>query len=277
MLELTLRVEREALEDLLDELLPLIPGGVHCRELDDGIHSEVLVYESAGGPPAEEIRELAASRLVAAGVEEVTDDWRARRLRRYRPTVVGPVCLRPEWAPPAPAGTIEVVLGESTAFGTGAHPTTRVCLAAICELDSRGPLADLGCGSGVLAIAAAKLGYAPVVAVDLSPDAVDAAAANARLSGVEIDTRALDLMDEPAPAARTIVANVPPPVHASIAASIAAQLDRPIDAPQTVVASGFGPADVDSVEAAYAELGLGEVGAESSDEWSVLRLSAAKR
>ena len=75
------------------------------------------------------------------------------------------------------------------AFGTGAHPTTRLSLELLLALEPRGSLADLGCGSGVLAIAAARLGFAPVTALDSEPAAVEATLENARANGVELDAR----------------------------------------------------------------------------------------
>ena len=85
---------------------------------------------------------------------------------------------------------IEIVIDPGQAFGTGAHPTTRLCLELLLELRPRGgSLADLGCGSGVLAIAAAKLGFAPVTAFDTERAAVEATQENARENGVTLDAR----------------------------------------------------------------------------------------
>ena len=111
--------------------------------------------------------------------------------------------MRPPWARPAAAEGIDIVIDPGQAFGTGAHPTTRLCLELLLELAGRrGPLADLGCGSGVLAIAAAKLGFSPVGAVDHEVAAVEATRANARANGVTLDrVERVDLRTEPAPVA----------------------------------------------------------------------------
>ena len=106
------------------------------------------------------------------------DGWRAF----HRPVRAGGLWIGPPWEQPDP-GEPAVVIDPGRAFGTGAHPTTRLCveLLARCE---RGSLLDVGCGSGVLSIAAARLGYGPIQAVDNDPVAVETTIANAEVNGV---------------------------------------------------------------------------------------------
>jgi ribosomal protein L11 methyltransferase len=118
-----------------------------------------------------------------------------------RPAVVGP-----PWERPAPE-SIAVVIDPGRAFGTGAHATTRLTLELLLRLE-RGSLLDVGCGSGVLAIAAAKLGFRPVSALDLDPVAVEATLANAKRNGVEVQARVADVLAESPPAASVAVANI---------------------------------------------------------------------
>jgi ribosomal protein L11 methyltransferase len=99
-----------------------------------------------------------------------------------------------------------VVVDPGRAFGTGAHPTTRLCLELLQRL-APGALVDVGCGSGVLAIAAALLGYAPVLAVDVEEAAVEATRSNAAANGVHVDAR-LVAPHEPLPPAAVVVANI---------------------------------------------------------------------
>jgi ribosomal protein L11 methyltransferase len=99
------------------------------------------------------------------------------------------------------------VIDPGRAFGTGAHPTTRLCIELLLELE-RGSVLDIGCGSGVLAIVARRLGFEPVVAVDSDPAAVEAAARNAAANSVEIDVRLLDATAEGLPAADVALANI---------------------------------------------------------------------
>jgi len=119
---------------------------------------------------------------------------------------VGRLWVGPPWEAPAP-GLLPVVIDPGRAFGTGAHATTRLCLAWLQEL-RRGSLLDVGCGSGVIAIAAAKLGHAPVTALDVDPAAVDATIRNAAANDVRVDARLADAEHEPLPSADAAVANI---------------------------------------------------------------------
>jgi ribosomal protein L11 methyltransferase len=115
---------------------------------------------------------------VAAGWE---DAWRSF----HHGTRVGGLWIGPPWEEP-PADATPVVIDPGRAFGTGAHPTTRLCLELLQEV---GPtsLLDVGCGSGVLSVAAAKLGFVPVTAVDVDEVALEVTAANAAANGVVLD------------------------------------------------------------------------------------------
>jgi ribosomal protein L11 methyltransferase len=151
------------------------------------------------------------------------------------------------------------------AFGVGTHPTTRACLQALCALEPAGAFADLGCGSGVLAIAAARLGWSPVAAIDHEPHAVAATRANAARNGVAVDVRRGDLAATPAPRAAAIAANVPLDLHVVIAARMA-------DAPAALIASGVLAEHADEAARAYAGAGLHEVQRTVDSGWAVLVL-----
>ena len=99
-------------------------------------------------------------------------------------------------------------------------------------MEPGGPFADLGCGAGVLAIAAARLGWAPVIAVDHEPQSVAATRRNAERNGAAVDALELDLLAVAPPPAPTLAANVPPPVHAALAPRLAPAVVH-------VIASGF--------------------------------------
>jgi ribosomal protein L11 methyltransferase len=130
-----------------------------------------------------------------------------------------------------------------------AHPTTSGCLELLGELPAGGPLVDLGCGDGVLAVAAAKLGFAPVQAVDIRPEAALTTLAAAVRAGVEVDCRLVDLLAMPAPFAPVVCANVSERVHAAIAG-------RMPDWPDYLIASGFDRDRLAAVADRYARLGL---------------------
>jgi ribosomal protein L11 methyltransferase len=119
---------------------------------------------------------------------------------------VGPLWVGPPWDTPPP-DALAVVVDPGRAFGTGAHPTTRLCLEFLLDLP-RTSLLDVGCGSGVLSIAAARLGFAPVIAVDHEEPAVEATLTNAAANGVALDARHVDALADPLPDAEVVVANI---------------------------------------------------------------------
>jgi ribosomal protein L11 methyltransferase len=130
-----------------------------------------------------------------------------------------------------------------------AQATTRGCLELLAGLRPGGPLVDLGCGTGILAVTAARLGFGPVQAVDIRPEAVLATLAAAARTGVELDCRLVDLLAMPAPFAPVVCADVPEHVHAAIAAGMP-------DWPDYVIASGFAAERLEAVADRYARLGL---------------------
>ncbi len=178
MIRLAIRVRRGHAELVLAELLELAPSGV--EEVADGEVVEYAVYGAPGELPAlPALRAAAGGALVEISTSEIADDWGERWRAFHRPVVVGDrLTVRPPWEPPA-ATPLEVVIDPGQAFGTGAHASTRLCLELLLSLDGGGSFVDLGCGSGVLAIAAARLGFAPVLALDNDPAAIEATRANA--------------------------------------------------------------------------------------------------
>ena len=163
-------------ELVLAELLELAPGGVEERDVGGDV-VEYAIYGAPGELPdlPDAARRRRATRWSRSSPSEV-----ARRLgraleglppagARRRPAAA---CAR-RGRRRAPA-RIDLVIDPGQAFGTGAHHTTRLCLELLLELEPGGALVDLGCGSGVLAIAAARLGWAPVLGVDHEPSRVQA-------------------------------------------------------------------------------------------------------
>jgi ribosomal protein L11 methyltransferase len=198
--------------------------------------------------------------------EEVPDDWNERWKRFHAPVLVGgTVYVRPPWEEPAVRpGVREVVIDPGQAFGTGAHPTTRMSLELMLELDGRGSFADLGCGSGVLAIAAAKLGFEPVSAYDADRGAVAATRANARDNGVLLDrVERLDLRTQPPPAAAVVAANLMRPLLLRVAELIE-------ERPGALILSGLLDHEAAEVAAAFAP--LREVRRLTDKGWAALLL-----
>ncbi|MFL5827355.1 MAG: 50S ribosomal protein L11 methyltransferase, partial [Thermoleophilaceae bacterium] len=145
--------------------------------MDGGEWVEFALYGAPGELPTlpEGDAEVGGVR-VAVSATVGPDDWEERWKRFHRPVLVADkLYVRPLWEQPAVRpGIKEIVIDPGRAFGTGTHATTRLCLELMLDLPPRGSFADLGCGSGVLSIAAAKLGFEPVTAVDSDRLAVEA-------------------------------------------------------------------------------------------------------
>ena len=273
MIRLALRVRRADAEIVLAELLALAPAGVEETNVDGGV-VEYAVYGAAGELPAlPDLRAAAGDALVDVATTEVADHWAERWREFHAPvTVGGRLHVRAPWHPPGPAGAHDVVIDPGQAFGTGAHATTRMCLELLLELGAEpGPVLDLGCGSGVLSIAAAKLGHGPVVGVDHDPLALEATAANAAANGVEVAVRAYDLTrDGPAPAAPVVLANLLGPLLRRLA-------DEGFEAgglqPRALIASGLLAGEAGEIAAVFARRGLHERTRRTDGEWAALLLA----
>ena len=198
-------------------------------EEERGARVELVAYGDAA------LRVLAA--FPDARTSEVESGWEDRWRAFHRPVRIGPLWVGPPWEEP-PKGAVAVVVDPGRAFGTGAHPTTRLCLELLLA-EKPGSVLDVGCGSGVLAIAAAKLGHGPVVAVDIDESAVAATSANAALNGVEVVTQHLDATAAPLPRADVALAN--------IALGAVERLGGRLDAARAVT-SGYLAADLPRLE-----------------------------
>jgi ribosomal protein L11 methyltransferase len=138
--------------------------------------------------------------------EEVADGWEDSWRAFHHGVVVGRFWVGPPWED-APPGSEPIVIDPGRAFGTGAHPTTRLTLELLHELEA-GSLLDVGCGSGVLSIAAAKLGFQPVVAIDVDDAAIEATLANASVNGADLTAHRADALADELPQTELAVANV---------------------------------------------------------------------
>jgi ribosomal protein L11 methyltransferase len=201
---------------------------------------------------------------VAGRWEPVADvDWVAHGRRHARTVRIGPLVVAPPWLAAGEADPIVIDPGQ--AFGTGDHETTAGCLAALCELGVQGrSVIDVGTGTGVLAIAAARLGARRVVAVDTDPLAVDAARHNAGANGVLVEVRqgSADALAEPFD---VVVANLDTDTLRALADVLVARL-----APGgTFIASGVSLERSDEAVEAFAAAGL-RVLARPGREWVVL-------
>lgn len=187
-----------AAEEARARFLELVPEGFEERDAGDRL--ELAAYVDPAGE--ERLRHA----LGATSSTPVADDWHERWRSFHRGLRVGGLWIGPPWEQP-PLRTIAILVDPGRAFGTGAHPTTRLCLQLLSAVEP-GSFLDLGCGSGVLAIAAVKLGFEPVVALDNDEAAIQATCMNASANGVLVDVRFADVLADPLPPADAAVVNV---------------------------------------------------------------------
>jgi ribosomal protein L11 methyltransferase len=262
IVRLGIRVRADRAELALARLLPILQAGAEEREVNGDV--EYALYAPAGElPRLEDIRALAGDALVDVVSEAVADGWERRWHEFLQPVRVGSLVVRAPWAV---GGPDDLVINPGVCFGAGTHATTRLCLELLLGATPGGALCDWGAGTGVLAAAAARLGFAPVTAVDVDPGALEVIHRNAALNGVVVTPKALDLAATPAPWAPTVTANL----TRQLLLSVAAVVERP---PERLLASGMLRDEVDAVVAAFGRLGLREQRRIEEGEWAAVVLA----
>jgi ribosomal protein L11 methyltransferase len=288
--ELAIEVTAEAAELLASEISELT-GGVEVRDAGTLVRAgegraEIVTQcepEAADEVLAAAMDICARARDAGLRVDPVNvrrreaneTEWRDVWKQYFRATRVGRTFIvRPSWDPGTIADGDRVIdLDPGRAFGTGGHATTRLVIALAEEVEGR-PVSrflDLGCGSGILSIAAARLWpQAKGLAVDVDPEATDCTNENLERNGVTtVETRAGTLADAPGPF-DLVLANIQADVLLPLAPSLVATL-----APgATVVLSGLLTDATPPVLAAYLAAGLRLEGRRDEDEWTALRLTA---
>ena len=289
MIRLAVRVRREDAEIVLAELLELAPSGVE----EVGVGEEMVEYAVYGAPGElprlPDLRAVVGATPVEISSTEIAEDWSERWKSFHRPVLIEPprgvpaLYVRPPWEAPSDRDDVkEIVIDPGQAFGTGSHATTRLCLELLLELagleDAPGPLLDIGTGSGVLAIAAAQLGFAPVLGLDHERESVAATRDNATVNGVTIEVRRFDLRKQTLPwldeadgpsGSLVVVANLLRPLLLDLARGMPC-------APSQLLAGGLLRDQVDEVVGAFGErLGLRERERRVSGEWAAVWLTNA--
>ncbi|HEX4719639.1 MAG TPA: 50S ribosomal protein L11 methyltransferase [Thermoleophilaceae bacterium] len=281
MIRLSFRAPADQAEIVLAALIEIAPSGV--EQVDGDGFTEFAVYGAPGELPSfPEGEAEVGGVLVQVSGREVPDDWAERWKRFHRPVLIGGrIYVRPPWEQAALRPNVtEIVIDPGQAFGTGSHPTTALCLELMLGLKPNGSFADLGCGSGVLAITAAKLGFAPVAAIDAEPQAIEATRANALVNGVALgapepsvigripalaSVERGDLRNTPAPKAEVVAANLMRPLLLRVAELWGGH------PPPTLIVSGLLELEADEVAAAFTP--LRERRRLSSLGWSALLLA----
>ena len=268
MIRLAVRCSKEDSESVLAALLDLAPNGV--EEDLDGEFVEFAIYGAPGEvPDLGAVEAASGSGLVEVTTTEIPDDWADRWTDFHRPVEVADrLRVRPSWFE-REGDWEDVVIDPGRAFGTGAHATTRMCLELLVSLqesgEATGSIADWGAGSGVLAIAAARLGWSPVAACDSEEAAIEATEANAKANAVEVSAIRINVREESPPSASTVVANLTAPLLSACA--------RWIEEPPRVMAcSGLLVSELDGAAAMLSDVGLYEAQRRTSGDWGALLL-----
>ena len=260
VVRLGIRVRAEQAEAALADLLPLLGAGAEERDLGGSV--EYAIYLPEGElPPPEAIRSLGGDAVLGTITEPVPEDWERRYLAHLRAVRAGALTIRPPWLN---GDEGDILIDPGTTFGAGTHESTRLSLELLQRLEPGGPFCDWGAGSGVLAIAAARLGFAPVVALELEPEAAAVIRANARANGVEVQARTLDLLREEPPWSPTVAANLTPALHRDVSA----RMSRP---PERLIAAGVLARHADGVAPLYAP--LREVDRAVEGAWAAVMLA----
>jgi ribosomal protein L11 methyltransferase len=297
VIRLAVRVRREQAELVLVELLELVPAGVEEVQVGEGT-IEYAVYGTPGELPSlPDLNAAVGGALVEISTSETPDDWQERWKRFHRPVLIeGPpqpgggdhrvpaLHVRPPWEASSARrdeGVEEIVIDPGQAFGTGGHASTRLCLELLLGLAAlerpAGPLLDVGTGSGVLAIAAARLGFAPVLGLDHERESVKAARENAAANGVDIEVRHFDLRKQTLPwmdaaqapaGSMVVVANLLRPLLLELARTMPSP-------PAHLLAGGLLNEEVDEIAGAFGDrFGLHTREERRSGEWAAVWLAA---
>jgi ribosomal protein L11 methyltransferase len=269
MIRLAVRCAPEYADAVMANLLELAPNGLEEERGPGWV--EYAIY----GPPGEvpdvgELQAAAGGSLVDVTTTAVPDDWADKWTDFHRPIEVsGRIGVRPSWWEPKD-GLIDVVVDPGRAFGTGGHPTTRLCLALLVELEeageASGPIADWGTGSGVLAIAAAKLGWGPITGCDRESASLETARTNAEVNNVEMSIERVDVREGSPPVAPTVVANL----TGNLLRDCAGHLAEAGEFPGMLVCSGMLESEVDEVTAAFGPTRMSESERRIENGWGAL-------
>ncbi len=257
---------RERLYALLDDFEPL---AIHEDESSDTWRVFFKSSEDRDAAAAQLSTAIAPQLLRAAPVDVPDEDWARRSQQNLKAVEIGGLIVAPPWDVPRTRAKPVIIIEPSTGFGTGHHATTRLCLRLLQQLELRGArVLDIGTGSGVLALAAWKMGAADVIAIDNDPDALDNARENiARNGGAPvIDIICDDLTTVKVQPADVVLANL-----------TAAVLVRHADALRALarnngylILSGFGPDHLVEIRPAFD--GMLDINEITEGDWAAICL-----
>ncbi|HXE80945.1 MAG TPA: 50S ribosomal protein L11 methyltransferase [Vicinamibacterales bacterium] len=248
------------------ELQDLSPTAIH--ELDEsGMVWRVFFSSASTRDQARRVltQRFGSDGIVISPIDVPDENWAARSQANLRHIRIGRIIVAPPWDVPQPVGGDEllVVIRPSTGFGTGHHATTRLGLRLLQDMDCAGKrVTDVGTGSGVLAIAAARLGAADVLGIDVDPDALENARENVELNGADLPIRLVQADGrEPQRPADIVCANL---TGAALTASASALIAQTVPGGRLML-SGFQHHECEAVLGAFGPASCENV--ETEEEW----------
>jgi ribosomal protein L11 methyltransferase len=285
-IEINIQAPSEQTAAAADFLVLLTGRGVEINEsADSGGAEQVKAFLEAGPKSGEQIKAIedlvrrlesqaGASGLVHVALTELDDqDWSENWKRHFHPKEMAPgLWVAPPWEPMEDdPSNVVVIIDPGQAFGTGHHASTALCLQRLARMKRKnylpGRLLDLGCGTGILALAGLKLGIASALALDLDPLALEATRHNAKLNNlsgrIEVGSQPLDRINEKFP---LIMANITALDLTELARAMAAKLEPGGE----LVTSGMMQGQDEGVRRALEDAGLGMVERMSLGEWCCL-------
>ncbi len=272
-----LRMDAEVVDEQsfsqLMQVFSALGGSEETRP--DGSHGQRIAwFEVAQNPQEQQLRLQTAAELLGAttgqySIHLLNDDWETAWQKNWSAMAIGQsLCVRPSFCDPLPDRAIDIVLDPGMAFGTGTHPTTFLCLEAIenyCLNQAPQSLLDMGAGSGLLAIAAGKMGAKDIHAIDYDPISVEATEVNAEINHVELTSTLGDT--PPAGKFELVVANI-------LAGPLLDMAEKLADCvAKQLILSGLLVEQVPSIIKAYEKSGLKHLKTITKDEWAAVEFT----
>jgi len=261
-------IDTEAFVTLAESMHAL--GMAEETDVDSGLSGQIAWFDC--GENEAITRALILAAAVQAGIEETQvtlntleqQNWETAWQKDWRGMPIGKnLWVRPSFCDGPTDGRVDIVLDPGMAFGTGTHPTTQLCLEAverICATQPPANLLDMGAGSGILAIAAVKLGCGPALAIDMEEESVEACLTNAAINGVRLEAK----LDDTPPRQQfdLVVANILAAPLVWMAKELAPCVQNHL------ILSGLLTTQVDDVAAAYIAEGLSEIRRDAQGDWA---------
>jgi len=246
-------------------------GGSEETLVSENESARIAWFEVSDNQEEQYLRLTTAAKLLGAQEEQISiqtlnDDWATAWQKNWAAMPIGQsLCVRPSFCAPLTNRSIDVVLDPGMAFGTGTHPTTYLCLEAIeryCLHQPPQSMLDMGAGSGLLAIAAGKMGAKDIHAIDYDPLSVEASETNASINHISLTSTLASI--PPSRQFELVVANILAGPLLGMAQELADTVAKHL------ILSGLLTAQVPAIIEAYEKAGLKHLQTHTKQEWAAI-------